>query len=223
MNRVSSGVQGFDELVNGGIPRHDVVLLSGVAGSGKTAFGLRFATEEPGIYISFEDEIDQLHEAADSFGIGTKKLIEENRLRILKYDPFRLEDILEIVESSIREISAKRVVIDSISALGIYMRDPTDLRRTILQMNAVLRRNSCTGLLISEILPHKPALSRFGMEEFVADGVIIMQNFLISGTYKRGLSVWKMRLTDHSKAVHEYEITSKGIAISEKIIRKDVF
>lgn len=216
MNRVQTGIYGLDELIGGGIPEKDLILLSGMSGSGKTIFGLQFlhsqAMRTPGIYVSFEEELEHIRNTARTFGWDIEKMEKLNRLRILKYDPFRLEDILEIIESNIRELKARRVVIDSISALGIYMKDPTELRRMILQISSVLRKNDCTSILISEILS-PGRLSRFGVEEFVTDGVIVLNNLLAGGEYRRGINIWKMHITDHSRKIHPYKITPRGFTV----------
>ncbi len=217
IERVKTGIAGFDELVQGGIPESDLILLSGPCGAGKTIFGLQFAyshaEREPSIYVSFEEELEKIHESASQFSRSIEKLEKSGKLRFLKYDPFRIEDIFEIIESNIRDMHARRVVIDSISALGIYVKDPTELRRMILQLSTMLRKNKCTSMLISEVLPGEHMLSRFGVEEFVSDGVVLLHNMLVGGEYRRGLSVWKMRSTNHSGKIHPYRITQQGFAI----------
>lgn len=217
IKRLKTGIEGLDELIQGGIPEKDLVLLSGPCGAGKTIFGMQFlyssAGSEPGIYVSFEEELLQIKSSAMEFGWNMDKMEKTDKLRFLKYDPFRIEDIFEIIESNIRETKATRVVIDSISALGIYVKDPTELRRMILQLSNMLRKNSCTSLLISEVLPNEHVLSRFGVEEFVSDGVILLHNLLVSGEYRRGISVWKMRSTDQSRKIHPYRISQKGFVI----------
>jgi len=215
MERIKTGIPGLDELIGGGIPEKDLVLLSGVCGAGKTVFGLQFlcSTKEPGIYVSFEEELPQIKSTAGMFRWDVEKLEKGKNLRFLKYDPFKIEDIFEVIENNIRMMKAKRVVIDSVSSLGIYVKDAADLRRMILQMSSMLRKNNCTSILISEILSGRGSLSRFNVEEFVADGVILLHNILIAGEYRRGISVWKMRATDHSRKVHPYRITDKGIVV----------
>jgi len=215
MERIKTGIPGLDELIGGGIPEKDLVLLSGVCGAGKTIFGLQFlcSTKESGIYVSFEEEIPQIKSTADMFRWDVEKLEKGKKLRFLKYDPFKIEDIFEVVENNIRMMKAKRVVIDSVSSLGIYVKDAADLRRMILQMSSMLRKNNCTSILISEILSGRESLSRFKVEEFVADGVILLHNVLIAGEYRRGISVWKMRATNHSRKVHPYMITDRGIVV----------
>lgn len=187
-----------------------------MCGSGKTIFGLEFlistAKKDPGIYVSFEENLDKIKSSAMGFGWDTTALEKANKIRFLKYDPFRIEDIFEIIESNIREIGARRVVIDSISALGIYVKDMPELRRMILEVSNMLRKNNCTSILISEVL-RQGKLSRFGMEEFVSDSVIVLHNVLVSGEYRRGISIWKMRETEHSRKIHPYKINKEGFVV----------
>jgi len=147
------------------------------------------------------------------FGWDAERLEKEGKVRFLKYDPFKIEDIFEVIENNIRKMNARRIVIDSISSLGIYVKDTADLRRMILQMSNMLRKNDCTSIIISEILSGRESLSRFGVEEFVSDGVILFHNLLIAGEYRRGVSVWKIRATEHSRKIHPYKITNKGIVV----------
>jgi len=213
--RISSGVKGFDGLVNNGIPKGDTILLSGPAGSGKKIFGLQFlcfaAEKEHGLYISFEDEINEIKKVASDLKMDTKKLEKENKLRFLRYDPYQLEDLLEVIENQIREVSAERIVIDSVSILGIFIKDAADLRRQLMQMNRVLKKNECTAIILSET--EGTGISRFGIEEFVSDGVILLHNTLVNDEYRRGISVIKMRFTDHSKHIHPYKISSQGFIV----------
>ncbi len=216
MERVKTNIPGLDELIQGGIPKNDLVLLSGTCGAGKTVFGLQYlclSNDMPGIYISFEEDVEQIRNTAKSFSWDIEPKEKDNTLRFLQYDPFKIEDIFEVIENNIREMNAGRVVIDSISSLGIYVKDSAELRRMILQINKMLRKNKCTSILISEVLPNQKALSRFGMEEFVTDGVIVLHNFFVSGKYRRGISIWKMRSTNHSRSVHPYEINNHGFVV----------
>jgi KaiC/GvpD/RAD55 family RecA-like ATPase len=216
---MASGIDGLDKITGGGVPKKDIILLSGECGAGKSIFGMQFLlrSRDCGVYVSFEDDVQKIAENAAVFGWDVKALEKANKLRVLRYDPFKLEDIIEVIESQIREIGATRVVLDSVSALGIYMKDVSDLRRMILQVDAILRKNGCTSILISEIVPGNPGISRFGVEEFVTDGVITMRKYLSQGEYKRGLTVWKMRGSEHSLAIHGYKITKGGIVVGERM------
>lgn len=221
MERVRTGIPGLDGLIEGGIPQKSLVLLSGPSGAGKTIFGMQFlynaASYEPGIFVSFEGDIERIRETAGAFGWQDLARYEKSgRLRFLRYDPFKLEDILEAVESNIKETGARRVVIDSISAIGLYVRDPPELRRMVLQISSILRKNDCTSLLVSEVLNSREALSRFGVEEFVVDGLLVLHNQLIGNEYERGLNIWKMHATNHSRKIHPYKITASGFVVNPK-------
>lgn len=212
--KIASGINGLDWLIDGGIPEKFVVLVTGGVGTGKTIFGLQFlcSSKEPGVFVSFEEDLDQLRESAKIFGWDIEKMEREGRLKLLKFDPYRLEDFLDAIENSLREIKAKRAVVDSISALGIYTREISEFRRVVVQMGTLMKKNKCTALLTSEI-PHHGILSRFGVEEFASDGVIVLDNSVVDGEYKRTISILKMRLSDHSKKLHSYDITEKGIVV----------
>ncbi|MFC2143236.1 RAD55 family ATPase [Candidatus Aenigmatarchaeota archaeon] len=222
VERIKSGIDGFDNLIAGGIPKNDILLLSGTCGTGKTVFCLEFlfsnARTEPGIFISFEEEIDKIRETAKEFGWKVDELEKEGKILFLKYDPFKIEDIFEIIESNIKEKNAKRIVIDSVSSLGLYVKDKTEVRRMLLQISNMLRKNNCTSILISEILPEINSLSRFGVEEFVVDDVVKMYRVMMGDVYKYGICVWKMRSTEHSNSIHPYKITKKGMRVYDKDI-----
>ena len=216
IKRIASGIQGFDKLIKNGFIPNDLVLLSGASGSGKSIFGMEFlfsnAEKEHGIYVSFEEEIEQLKRTAKTLSWDVDDMEKKGHIKFLKYDTYQLEDIIEVIENSIREIDAKRIVIDSVSSIGIYVKDLTELRRMILQMSHMLRKNGCTSILISEVSDGN-RFSRFGVEEFVTDGVVVLDNLLVSGEYRRGINIWKMRSTDHSKKIHPYKITNKGFIV----------
>jgi circadian clock protein KaiC len=219
LDRVHSGILGLDQIIGGGIPKNDLLLLSGECGAGKSIFGMQFLVEskDPGVYVSFEDETNKIIETAGIFGWNLKTLQSQNKIRILRYDPFKIEDIIEVIESNIREIGAKRVVLDSVSALGIYMKDASELRRMMLKVDSVLRKNGCTSILISEMVPGKSGISRFGVEEFVADGVIVLKKYFKDCQYERGLTVVKMRGTEHTQKIHSYTISGSGFAVGEEM------
>ncbi|HLC76633.1 MAG TPA: ATPase domain-containing protein [archaeon] len=220
MNRVSSSIKGLDELLDGGLPEKHSVLLSGTCGTGKTIFGLQFllASKSPCVFVTFEDEMDDLRDTAKTFGWEMKSLEASNKVRLLRYDPFRLADILEVIENNIREIGATRVVLDSVSALGMYMKDAPELRRTLLQIVRVMKKNSCTTIITSEVPSGSQAFSRFGVEEFVTDGVIVLGNTLVDGEFKRTLHISKMRNVNHSRKLHIYNITENGFVVTPKIL-----
>ena len=214
MQRITSGIPGFDKIVGGGIPEGYMVLVSGGCGAGKTVFGMQFlcSHDEGGIYVSFGEEPDQLREISKGFGWHTDKMEKSKKFRFLRYDPFRIEDIFEIVENNIKETQARRIVIDSISSLGVHSDNVSELRRTLFQLDNLMKKNKCTTILVSEITePGK--ISKFGIEEFVCDGVVVLENTLAGTKYKRRMHIMKMRGSEHSLYAHEYVITHNGMKV----------
>lgn len=218
MERVSTGIPGLDELIEGGFPRGAVILLSGTCGTGKTLTSLQFLWYganhgENGVYISFEEPIEHVKESAKKFGWDFDKLEKEKKIIMIRYDPFHVEDIIDMIVGAVRKINAKRLVVDSISALGMYIRDPTEVRRSIYTLVSNIYKLGCTTILTSEILPDQLELSRFGVEEFLADGVIVYYYTRISTYFARAVTIWKMRYTNHSQRIHPYKITENGIMV----------
>jgi len=212
--RISSGIAGLDAITCGGFPEKSMILVSGHCGAGKTILGLQFIcnSDDRGIFVSFEEGLDKIRDTARQFGWEIEKMEREGKIRLLKYDPYRFEDIFDIIENNIREIDARRIVIDSISALGVYVHDVPELRRIVLQAGLLMKKYSCTALLLSEIARHGE-VSRFGVEEFVCDGVVILENTMRNEEYRRTMHIMKMRFTDHSKKAHVYEIGRNGINV----------
>ena len=222
MKRLKSGVPGLDELMKGGIPNNQLVLLTGTSGTGKTIMCSQFIYEgvktykESGVYLSFEEPVDFIKKNMLTFGWDFERLERSGRFAFIKYDPFRIEDIFEILESNIRHLGAKRVVIDSISALALHVGDQAELRRMIFSLSLLLRRLGCTAIIVSEIVQGSTGISRYGVEEFVADSVIVLYYERLQSTFSRAVQVWKLRGSDHSYKLHPYTISDKGIAIAHR-------
>lgn len=220
--RVLTGISGIDELIGGGLIPNSLTLLTGTTGTGKTIASSQFIYsgvkdhDEPGAYISFEEPVENIKENCLNFGWDFDSLEKKDKVVFVRYDPFHVEDIYELIETNIKKIDAKRVVIDSISALGLYVRDIPDIRRMVFNISLLLRKLGCTSFLISETLPAQASLSRFGVEEFVTDNVIVLYYTRTGSQFSRSLAIWKMRGSDHSNKVHPYMISTKGITVYAK-------
>ncbi|MBU0530833.1 MAG: ATPase domain-containing protein [Candidatus Aenigmatarchaeota archaeon] len=220
MDRVKTGIKGLDEILKGGIPYNQLTLITGTSGTGKTITCSQFILNgaakygENGVYLSFEEPPQSIKEnMKSSFGIEFSKLEEEGKVVFIKYDPYRIEDVFDVLESTIRQINAKRVVVDSISALGLHIRDKAELRQVIYNMSTALRKLGTTSLIVSEIVPGTTGLSRYGVEEFVADSVIVYYYERLQSTYNRAVQIWKLRGSSHSETLHPYRITPNGIVV----------
>ncbi|MFQ5648077.1 MAG: ATPase domain-containing protein [Candidatus Aenigmatarchaeota archaeon] len=219
IEKVKTGISGFDEITKGGLPKEQLTLLTGTTGTGKTTLCTQFIYngaknfKEPGVYLSFEDPEEHIREGALAFGWDLRALEKARKLAFIRYDPYRISDVMDILESTIREIKARRVVIDSISALGLYVKDRSELRRMIFDIAQTLRRLECTPILVSEMVHGMPGISRYGVEEFVADSVIVLYYERVYSAFVRGVQVWKLRNSPHSETLHPYTITKAGITV----------
>ena len=220
--RMQTGIPGLDELIGGGLIPNSLTLLTGTTGTGKTITSSHFIYSgikdynENGAYISFEEPIENIKENCLNFGWDFDSLEKKDKVIFVRYDPFHVEDIYELIETNIKRVDAKRVVIDSISALGLYVRDIPDIRRMVFNISLLLRKLGCTSFLVSETLPMQGSLSRFGVEEFVTDNVIVLYYTRTGSQFARSLAVWKMRGTAHSNKIHPYAITDKGTIVYSK-------
>ncbi len=229
MERIKSGIPGLDELIGGGLPKNHLILVTGTSGTGKTIMCTQYVyyglsqSNDNAVYLSFEEPSESLKENISPFGWDFENFIKNRRFSFIKYDPYHIEDVFDILESTIREIKATRVVIDSISALGLHIRDKEELRRMIFNISFSMKKLDCTTFIVSEIVPGSKGLSRYGVEEFVSDGVIVLYYERIDASFLRAMQVWKMRGSAHSEKLHPYRIGQDGLRVfpsEEAIILK---
>jgi KaiC/GvpD/RAD55 family RecA-like ATPase len=220
--RVKTNIPGLDDIINGGLLPRSLNLLTGTTGTGKTILSSQFIYnglkdfDQSAVYVSFEEPIESMKENCLSLGWDFSPYEKKEKMVYVRYDPFHVEDIYELIETNVKKINAERVIIDSISALGLYVRDTPEIRRMIFNIAFLLRKLNCTTILVSEILPMQESLSRFGVEEFVTDSVTVLYYNRVGSQFSRSLTVWKMRNSDHSNKIHPYKITNKGIIVYPK-------
>ncbi len=218
IERVPTGIPGLDELIQGGFVKGSSNLVTGPAGAGKTIFSSQYIWEglkrgEKCWFITFEELPEDIIDDVSVFGWDFKGEMEKGNL-ILEYsDPFSLTDIISPMVEKIQNNNITRVVIDSTSLFGLYFQNPAEVRKQLYKLVMALKRSGATSLLTAEIPEESHKLSRFGVEEFVVDGVIVLHYIgLGEGTY-RSLQVRKMRRTKHSHEIHPIKITENGIEV----------
>ncbi len=223
MIRIKSGVPGLDELIEGGFPEGSSVLLSGGPGTGKSIFCLEYlyrgAKEfnEPGAYITLEEGAHNLWWNMQRFHWDLTSLEHENKLKIFKFEPdLSVKDDVEgqtrrIIDKA-REMGAKRLVIDSTTAFSFWIDDVAKIRYAMYVLIDELRKLNTTTIMTCETLGGKNESSRFGVEDFLVDGVIVL-NFQPP---HRFMWIKKMRGTNHSKGIHPFEITSEGLTVNAR-------
>ncbi len=242
---VTTGVSGFDELLAKGVPRGVSILVAGGPGSGKTVFCLQTlyskAVEgKKGIYISFEESEDRLYQHMKEFGWKTDEIIKKDLLRVYRVDPFKISRAVEallakskgellIKMEDIPELIPKNfnpdfIVLDSLSALGAaFIGKESGYRVYIEQLFKFLEKRGVTSFLISETDQVPTTYSRTGVEEFLADGVIVFYNTKKSNSRVRAVEILKMRGAKHEKKIVPFEITDKGIVVypNEPVFMED--
>jgi circadian clock protein KaiC len=220
--RAATGVEGFDELVEGGFPRGDLILLAGHPGSGKTMFSTQFlytgATKygEPGIYASFAENreafLRNMHRAHMDF----EALEEKNLFKFIDFVTVKEQAIdaaLATIMAEIDAVKARRLVIDSFSAMAQAFSDKIDARIVLhTVLGRMTRLSNVTTLLIAEKSLGSEALGG-GMEEFVSDAVLVLTHSLERGHMQRHFDIIKMRGTSASRARLNYDITDHGIVL----------
>lgn len=222
--RIDSGVDGFDELVGGGIPEGRLYLLSGPPGSGKTTFSAQFLTRgamrgEKCLYISMHETRSGIVSDMDSFDFGFKRALGSEGVTFL--DAFSSDgkrffglpgdrrdrsSLSNRIVSFVQSRDIDRLVIDSTMLLRYFLSDDED---TVIQFLSSLKRTSATTLLISEMTDP----SAYTDEHYLAHGVVFLHNYLEEGGMTRGIQVVKMRGTDVDTDISRLEFTDSGLHV----------
>jgi KaiC domain protein len=237
--KVKTGIPGFDELLFGGIPKRNIVLLSGGPGTGKSIFGQQYLyyglqQGEPGVLVALEEHPVQVRRNMSHFGWEVRKYEEGGQFAIVdaftggigeaakreKYVVSSIDDVgelIDVVRAAIKDVKAERAVIDSVSTL--YITKPSVARSILMQLKRVLSGLGATSILVSQVSVTERGFGGPGVEH-AADGIVRLDLDEINGELVRSLIVWKMRGTKHDMRRRPFEITDKGIVVhNDKVIR----
>jgi len=227
MEKIKTNVAGLDEILDGGIPKGHIVMLSGSSGTGKTILSMEFlfagAKEgETSMYIAFSEPREKILQNLEGFSFFDKKLVEDGKLKIVDItqdarlkglDMQNVEGMITMFRDLIVDAGATRVVLDSITSLVANLGTDKNVRDFIFGLGLQLSYVDCTIIMISEIPPQTFIYSTNSVEEFIADGVILLSEFERKGDLLRSLQVIKMRGVSHSRNKHVLKITSDGIKL----------
>jgi len=219
VERTKSGIKGLDELISGGFPRESTILITGGPGTGKTTFTLNYLIngaldyKEKGVYVSLEEEPARIiNNIKSSFSWPVEELIKKKMLKFVRAELYDFDKLKIMIEDEVDAMKAKRLVIDPTTIISLFFEKPFEVRRNILELDRIVKKLGCTSLLVCEMPEGTKGISAFGVEEFVADGIIIMY-YIEDGRFTRALSVRKMRATRHDIGLHPIEITKDGIVV----------
>ncbi|MBA3354920.1 MAG: AAA family ATPase [Pyrinomonadaceae bacterium] len=225
--RLSCGVPKLDEMMGGGIPEGDSLLVAGSSGSGKSLLGTQFIVEglrqgEPGIVAMFEERPEEYADRAASFGLDLHTPQQEGKLKLLYIRPLDLsvdETVREIIDA-VQEMGAKRLVIDSLAGFEMALAPGfrTDFRESLYRMIGALTR---TGVTILSTVEVQEIFTGFTLSSyaisFLSDDILRLRFVSINGQLRKMMVVVKMRRSAHSSDMREYKITPKGLVIGERL------
>lgn len=226
LEKSKTGIKGLDEITGGGLPKGRPTLVSGSAGSGKTLLSMQFIAQgalfgEPGVFMAFEETADELSKNFASLGFDLNDLIARNKILIdyVKIDSseieetgdYDLEGLFIRMGSAIDSIGAKRVVLDTIEVLFSGFQNAAIVRSELRRLFRWLKDKGVTAIVTGE--RGESTLTRYGLEEYVADCVILLDNRMESQIATRRLRVIKYRGSRHGTNEYPFLIEDSGIAV----------
>ncbi|HXQ95086.1 MAG TPA: ATPase domain-containing protein [Thermoplasmata archaeon] len=232
-SRCVTGIEGLDNILGGGIPRGNMVLVAGSVGTGKTTLCLEFLVRgaekgERTLFFSVTEASEKLIENLSTFEFFRQDLVQAGGLVFidvpviydrlgLNHEELTLEEIDLLLKTFLdlaREAGAQRVVLDSLTSVCYRIRRDERIRDFMLKLSQGLAELGCTTLLVSEIGQSAGRFSAHGVEEAIVDGVILLGNARRQGDILRILQVVKMRGTSHSRAQYVMELTPIGLLMA---------
>jgi circadian clock protein KaiC len=225
--KCATGIAGFDEITLGGLPSGRPTLIIGGPGSGKTLFALEFLVngamkfDEPGVFISFEETETDLEKNVSSLGFDLKVLKQKKMLcidqvqidsnEIIETGSYDLEGLFVRLGYAIDSIGAKRIVLDTIEAIFSSFSDTSILRSEIHRIFRFLKEKGVTAIVTGE--KGELSLSRYGLEEYVSDAVILLDNRVIGNIATRRMRIVKYRGSSHGTNEYPFLIDEEGFSI----------
>lgn len=226
VEKLATGIPSFDMIAEGGLPRNRTTLVSGTAGSGKTVFAVQFLAAgirdagENGVLVTFEESPADIRQNMRSFGWPIEQWEEEGRFAFVDASPdpetevveagsFDLGALLARVEHAVERVGAERVSVDSLGAIFTQFTNQSIVRRELFRIASALKRLGVTAIMTAERVEDYGAVARFGVEEFIADNVMILRNALEEEKRRRTIEILKFRGTDHQKGEFPFTITAE--------------
>src|SRR6187455_1492268 len=227
IQKAPTGIPGLDDITNGGFPQGRPTLVSGGPGSGKTLLGVSFLVNgaesfsEPGVLLTFEENADELAEDVRSLGYDLNKLVAQKKLlidyvhversEIEETGEYDLEGLFVRLEHAIRQIGAKRVMLDTIETLFGGLKDTGVLRAELRRLFRWLRDHEITAVVTAE--RGEQTFTRQGLEEYITDAVISLDHRVHEQISTRRIRVVKYRGSVHGTNEHPFLIARDGLQV----------
>lgn len=226
LQKCLTGIKGLDEITKGGLPKNRTTLVSGSAGSGKTLFGIDFLIngaiqfKEPGVFMSFEETEDELYTDVASLNLDLQSLVSQRIILIehvllerkdIQDTDFNLEGLFVRLENAIDSIGAKRVVLDSIESIFSSITDVGLLRLEIKRLFRWLKEKQVTAIVTGE--PVQETYTRQGLEQYISDCIILLDNRVNQQIAIRRIRVVKYRGSKHGTNEYPFVIDNEGLSV----------
>lgn len=221
VERVSTGIDGLDSLIEGGLPKGSLILLAGCPGAGKSTLSSQYLYDgaikhgENGVYACFSETREKFMNNMLRFGWDFEKLEQEGKFSFLDLQTLKepgVQPTLDFIFSKVSDLGAKRLVIDSFTVLALAMKEKIDVRTLLHLLYKLLQQSQCTTILITDSSWGQITIGS-GVEEFVADGVILLSISLTGLEAKRTIFILKMRGTKHDLQHHPIYMSERGVEV----------
>lgn len=229
--KLPTGMNDFDIIAEGGLPRGRATLVAGTAGSAKTVFATQFLAAgilrhgESGVFVTFEDGVDDIRRNMSGFGWDIEAWERDGKWAFVDASPhpddggvvvgdYDLGGLMARIEHAVKRVGATRISLDSLNALFVQYREHQLLRGELFRITRALKDMGLTVLFTGERTQEYGEVSRHGLEEFVADNVVILRNLLTDERRRRTIEILKMRGTTHQRGEFPFTVTGdRGIVV----------
>lgn len=223
MRRLPTGIAGFDHITDGGLPTGRTTLVAGSSGCGKTVLAAQFLVagieeyDQPGVFVTFEETPDEIRANMASFGWPIDDYERTGRFRFVDASPepsdtevvvgdFDVRGLLARVGHAVTSTGAARLAMDSLGSMFERYDNGVSARREMLRISHHLKGLGVTSLITAERLDEHGRISRLGVEEFVADNVVVLRNTLLAERRRRTIEILKMRGAGHRKGEFPFTV-----------------
>ncbi len=232
--KVRTGIPGFDTIISGGLREGRPIVVCGPPGSGKTTFGLQYLYsgakdfDEPGVFVTLSQSAEEISKDCKQFGWDIQDLMAQGKLLIIDARPFKIQEgfialdeslyrgesvpfehLTQLILSGIKRVDAKRLVVDSLTVLGMQYSNNFYMRQGMQGLMQTLEDYECTSILVTE-LPHKDEIP---VEWYVASGIVMMQHVRKEDTMERTIQVLKLRGVRHDDQIYPLKLDENGLQV----------